>query len=101
MGDVNDQKFLAYQSSKPYEAIQKIYFKHGTTLHATFLDSTQRVNFNPSLFCQSPMVHSDLNYTYLNGVVPKFDGAYSKWPKFMDGQTSKSIQSETNDCVFI
>lgn len=98
-GDESIPEYLSYIETRVFDAIQNIYFKHSTILYeylkvvaksdrhdVTFTETTQatfsRINYNPNLGQAQGQV--DLNFSYVNGSVPTFDGNYEKWTDFMD-----------------
>lgn len=103
-GDAESPEVEQYLSQKIFQAIQNLYYKHSTNLHeflkivskstnrhdVTFSDVShatfRKINYNP--VSSSTMSPYDLNFSYIPGSVPNFDGSYDKWPEFKDSFVS-------------
>lgn len=99
----NDEmaEFSSYIEGKVFQAIQNIYYKLSTNLHellknltkskthdVTFTEFSQStfqgINYNPNINSSSRSQPYELNFSYIPGSVPSFDGTYDKWPEFKD-----------------
>lgn len=99
-------EFKDYTEMKVFQAIQNIFYKHSTNLHeilkivskserhdVTFTDVSQstfqKINYNPANNIPNASTNTtslpyELNFSYIHGSVPSFDGSYEKWPEFKD-----------------
>lgn len=108
-GDEELEEYVAYRNNKIFEAIQNIFFRHSTTLHeyvkiiskadqrndAHFLESTQAFDRgNSGSGMQNQMFPFDMSLSYINGLVPSFDGSSNLWPEFMDAYVCHVHENE-------
>lgn len=103
-------EYDSYMQKKVFDAISNIYFKHSTTLHGLLKIAMSGEELNATAYPQAanfstyPNANSysafDMNWSYIQGSVPNFDGSYEKWTEFMDSYKSYVHDNDSlSDCA--
>lgn len=103
-------EYDSYMQKKVFDAISNIYFKHSTTLHGLLKIAMSGEELNATAYPQAANFSThpnaisysafDMNWSYIQGSVPNFDGSYEKWTEFMDSYKSYVHDNDSlSDCA--